>query len=265
VSWTHHRKTTALTFALFTALLALPTESHAQRRIVRGGIRAVPGRVVVMRAYYAPQFYDPWLHPYTYGWYPPYAYGFAGQPDSSLRLQVEPRETEVFVDGYYAGTVDDFDGFFQRLHLEPGEHEITLYLAGNRTARHTIYLQPGRTFRVRHTMEPLAPGETPEPRPASTSPQRRGPAPPLRPDSSPQPARESDAGSVAIRVQPAGAEIVIDGERWEGPAAGEQLVVQVAAGTHRIEVRLDGYRTYASDVEVRRGDTATLNVSLSRQ
>lgn len=47
-------------------------------------------------------------------------------PDSSLRLQVSPKETEVFVDGYYAGTVDDFDGMFQRLHLERGEHEVAL-------------------------------------------------------------------------------------------------------------------------------------------
>ena len=59
-----------------------------------------------------------------------YAYG---RP-SSLRLQISPRDTEVFVDGYYAGIVDDFDGFIQRLHLEPGEHTIQLYLTGHRTA-----------------------------------------------------------------------------------------------------------------------------------
>jgi hypothetical protein len=36
---------------------------------------------------------------------------------SSLQLQVTPRETEVFVDGYFAGRVDDFDGRFQRLPI----------------------------------------------------------------------------------------------------------------------------------------------------
>jgi hypothetical protein len=45
-------------------------------------------------------------------------------------LQVIPRETEVFVDGYFAGRVDDFDGRFQRLHIQPGEHELTLCLDG---------------------------------------------------------------------------------------------------------------------------------------
>ena len=36
--------------------------------------------------------------------------------DSSMRLQVKPLDTMVFVDGYFAGIVDDFDGTFQRLH-----------------------------------------------------------------------------------------------------------------------------------------------------
>ena len=59
--------------------------------------------------------YDP------YGWYPgAYSYsphagsGYHGRPYSSfdigeLRLQVSPRHAQVFVDSYYAGTVDDYD------------------------------------------------------------------------------------------------------------------------------------------------------------
>ena len=35
--------------------------------------------------------------------------------DGSLRLKVKPREASVYVDGYFAGRVDDFDGMFQRL------------------------------------------------------------------------------------------------------------------------------------------------------
>jgi hypothetical protein len=102
---------------------------------------------VVIGAYYRPlyyssyydpfysPFYDPFYYsyyssPYRYGAYPRYAYGQFYSRDSALRLQVSPRETEVFVDGYYAGTVDDFDGVFQRLRLEPGAHELTLYLPG---------------------------------------------------------------------------------------------------------------------------------------
>jgi hypothetical protein len=50
-------------------------------------------------------------YPYYYPFYP--YYGYAYDPSAHLRLQVTPREAEVFVDGYYAGTVDDFDGSFQ--------------------------------------------------------------------------------------------------------------------------------------------------------
>jgi hypothetical protein len=64
-------------------------------------------------------------------------------------------------------------------------------------------------------------------------------------------------------VQPAGADVFIDGERWEG--GDDRLVVQVAPGTHHIEVRRDGYRTYATDISARPGETSTVNISLTRQ
>ena len=129
--------------------------------------------------YYRPYSYDPWFYPFgLYGWYPPYAYAPAYPPNSSLRLQVSPKETEVFVDGYYAGTVDDFDGMFQRLHLERGEHEVAPYLPGHRTARQMIYLQPGGSFRIRHAMETLPAGSAPEPRPVPSRPPGRETGPP---------------------------------------------------------------------------------------
>ena len=119
-----------------------------------------------------------------YGWFPPFAY--AHGPYSSLRLQISARDTEVFVDGYYAGIVDDFDGFMQRLHVEPGQHTIQLYLAGHRIAEQQVSLQPGGTFRIRHTMEPLAAGEAAPTRP---TPSPRPPQPPV-PSGAP-PAREN--------------------------------------------------------------------------
>jgi hypothetical protein len=269
-------KALALVAALGVAATLIPSQADAQGR--RGG-HVVRGRGgVVVAAYYRPVFYDPffydpWFYPYRFGWYPPYPYyGYAQfyAGDSSLRVQVSPRETEVFVDGYYAGTVDDFDGFFQRLHLDRGEHEVTLYLAGHRSITQKIFLQPGGTFRIRHTMEPLPAGAPPEPRPvapAGPPPGTRGPqgptaAPPARP--TPR-AGESTFGAIAIRVQPADAEVFIDGERWEGPAADEALVVQIAPGGHTIEVRKDGYRSYTAQLDVRAGETTPINISLPRQ
>ena len=141
-------------------------------------------------------------------------------PLSALRLQVQPSQTEVFVDGYYAGSVREFDGLFERLRLESGEHDIELYLQGYKSVHQKIYLQPDNTFRIRHTMQALASGEAQEPRPI---------APP------PPPGVDPGAGSGR---RPAGAPMPWPGERAPGGSARGQ---------------------------VRRGETATLNVSLTQE
>jgi hypothetical protein len=129
-------------------------------------------------------------------------------------------------------------------------------------------------------MEKLEPGETTEPPPSapaepvpSTEPTPpTGPTPPeprrmppvrrMPPPPREAPAEASVFGTLAIRMQPSDAEVLIDGERWHGPEGGERLVVQLSEGTHRVEIRKDGYQPYSSEVDVRRGDTTTLNVSL---
>jgi hypothetical protein len=101
---------------------------------------------------------------YRYGYfcshgyyYPRYYYDDSSYTThASVRVLVEPAEAEVYVDGYYAGTVDDFDGLFQRLNLAPGRHEITLRLDGYQTWSAEIYATPGDTLRLRHDMVPGA-------------------------------------------------------------------------------------------------------------
>ena len=84
--------------------------------------------------------------PYRYGYsgysYYPYAYGgygYGGYGSSLadpytgfLRLKVRPRDAQVYIDGYYVGIVDEFDGVFQRLRLEEGPHHVEI--------RHPAYL-----------------------------------------------------------------------------------------------------------------------------
>lgn len=180
--------------------------------------------------------------------------------ESSLQLQVTPRETEVFVDGYLAGRVDDFDGKFQRLRIQPGEHELTLFLDGHHKVTQIIQVRPRSSFRIRYTMTPLAAGEAPEARPTAPA---RPPAPVDALGREGEPARVEGYGSIAIRVQPVDAEVLIDGARWDG-ATGRSLVVQLAAGSHRVEIRKDGYTTYTAQVDVRGGETSPINVSLSK-
>ena len=268
----------ALSIALF------PASTQAQRR---GGRVVRPPAVIV--GVYSPFYYDPW-YGYPYGWYGPYPYGQRFYNDTaSLRIQVTPSTAEVYVDGYYAGIVDQFDGTFQRLRVEPGEHEIAVYADGFRTLRQRLYLQPLTTVNIRQALEPLQGGDVQDARPsppaavagASPAPApgpRRPDRPVPRPRTPPEPqgrrepppappaARESAAfGVLSVQVQPRGADVVIDGERWEGPGDDELLLVQLAPGSHRVEVRRSGYQTFTGTVDVRAGETETLNVSLSRQ
>lgn len=173
---------------------------------------------------------------------------------SALRFQVTPENAEIFLDGYYVGTADDFDGMFQRLRLAPGEHDIELYLSGYHSVRQKLLVQPGATFRVRYSMEALKPGDTPDPRPVAPA----APAPERRPG-------RSEFGSIAIRVRPRDAVVMIDGERWDAPPDNDRLVVQLPAGPHRVEIRKDGFGSYTSTVDVRLGDETALNVSLTRE
>jgi hypothetical protein len=47
-------------------------------------------------------------------------------PDAAVRFEVKPKQAQVYMDGFYAGIVDDFDDWYQRLYTAPGPHEITV-------------------------------------------------------------------------------------------------------------------------------------------
>ena len=176
-------------------------------------------------------------------------------PGSAIRFEITPKQAEVFADGNFAGIVDEFDGVFQRLYLPSGQHEITIYRDGFRTVHQTVYLTPNQSFKVRYTMQQLAPGEVAEPRPVPPAP----PAAPGFPDSELQ---QSIYGTLTVRMAPRAAAVLIDGERWQRPESQDGLIVQLAEGVHRVEINSDGYESFSSDVSIRRGETTSLNVSL---
>lgn len=282
---------------LIAAGILLPDDADADQRGRRGprGARVIARPIggAYVRPVYVHRPYvgayrfrgGPWFGggpfwwPMSYGWfhppYPPYPYYYGGHygMGSDARLQVTPPQTEVYIDGALAGVVDQFDGVFQRLRLSPGTHEMALYLDGHRTFVRPVYVAPGSTLKLRHTMEPLGPGEVAEPRPASPPP----PPPPASssaPDATEPPragrrlddrndrARPTRAGRLVVRVQPADAEVLIDGQRWQTSDTESLLEVSVPAGRVRVEVRKPGHRPFVTDVDVRAGATETLNVSL---
>jgi hypothetical protein len=231
--------------------------------------------------------------------YPP-PYPFPYVAESNLRVNVKPKEAAVYVDGFFAGKVEEFDGSLQRLHLLPGEHEIVVYLEGYRSLKQHLYLGPNATRTMTGALEKLGPGEAqePEPRPADIDRERpeppdeatrtpstrqatpprppmppREPAQPREPGTQPlppsgprtQPAEPSRFASLSIRIRPGGGEILIDGERWEGPDNDERLIVQVPEGHHVIEVQRDGYERFTTEIDVRRGETTPVSISLQRR
>jgi hypothetical protein len=88
--------------------------------------------------------------PYApYAQYAPYSYDLGG-----VRLKIRPRDAQVFVDGYYAGIVDDFDGTFQSLRLEAGGHKIEIHMPGFEDLELDVHVQPGRTITLEEILRP---------------------------------------------------------------------------------------------------------------
>ena len=129
-----------------------------------------PYRPYVRRSYVVPYGYRPYGYrpgwslnlyfgrPYTpyYGYQPygpPAAYGYyalaPGLAYGAVRIVGAPRDARVFVDGYYAGVVDDYDGVFQHLNLEAGPHRIEIEVPGYPAQAFDVRIEPGRTITYR--------------------------------------------------------------------------------------------------------------------
>ena len=104
-------------------------------------------------------YYDPYVWRgnswgyYGSAGYPYIGYGY-GYDLGHLRLQVQPRDAEVYIDGYYAGTVDDFDGRFQGLALEVGGYGVEIVAPGYEPLAFDIRISPGRTTTYRGDLLP---------------------------------------------------------------------------------------------------------------
>jgi len=143
--------------ALLVAALSATFSAAAQAQPFRhGGFRFGIG---IGRPYFDP-FWGPY---YPYGFYPG-AYPYVGQNmTAKVRVEGVPKQTEVFVDGYFAGTASTFA-------TTPGGHAITLYLPGYRTVTQSIYVRPGSTFKMNGTMDRLGAGEVSTPPPSTVPP-----------------------------------------------------------------------------------------------
>jgi hypothetical protein len=77
-----------------------------------------------------------------------YGYGGGGYGYGGVRVLGAPPNAQVFVDGAYAGTVNDYDGTFQRLNLEAGAHHVEIRAPGVPPLQYDVNVQPGQTLNV---------------------------------------------------------------------------------------------------------------------
>lgn len=231
--------------------------------------------------YYPGYAWGSWWPYGSFGWYGGYyGYPWGGwggggggtvyhsveRESGSLRVLVDPSDARVYVDGYYAGTVDDFDGLFQRLNLAPGRHEIALKLEGHKTHRVKVYVTPETTTKLHYDLE-KGQGETFEDltkdMPAGERPRERE-AEDRWSESEDRPARDEVAlgGTLRLSVRPDDASVYVDGA-FRG-SAREASELRLAPGRHRVEIVRPGYRTVEREVEVVPDTPTDLAVELER-
>lgn len=123
--------------------------------------------------YYYPYYYRPYWGFYGYGWgypyygfgygYPAYGYGYGYAYPSygyayygygEVKLDVHPKDAQVFVDGDYVGTVDQFNSWYQHMNVEPGKHRIVIRQQGYAPYTMDLRVLPGQSYKIQQQMHP---------------------------------------------------------------------------------------------------------------
>jgi hypothetical protein len=74
------------------------------------------------------------------------------RPMGGVQLALEPRRAQVFVDGQYAGLVDDFAGYYRHLRLPAGDHRIEVFASGYLPLIFDVTVVPDRTITYRQSL-----------------------------------------------------------------------------------------------------------------
>lgn len=165
---------------------------------------------------------------------------------ASLRINFQPTDANVYVDGGLAGRVADFDGIFQRLRLTAGNHVITISRPGFRPERHTVFVRRNTSETITGRLERLG---------------GRGGIYDPWDDGRGTIGRN---GSIAFQVLPSDAQVWVNGSRRSLIRRGNAYALDLQPGRHRIEVRRAGYQPYFRDVDIRSGATVSLNFTWRR-
>ena len=145
---------------------------------------------------------------------------------------------------------------------------------------------PDKTFTIKQQMERLAADEVNEARPVPMIPPQalggnpQGPPPrgrgrgdqpaepsPRQPETSPptEPGPTAATGTLSIDLQPADAEVLVDGQPVGVARGSGPLLIDVSEGRHTVQARKPGFVGYLIEVEIQRGATTTITVNLRAQ
>ena len=91
-----------------------------------------------------------------------------------MRLELMPKvDTQIYVDGYYVGTLDDFSG---ELTLDAGPHHVELRADGYESIEVDVQVSADRPITYRGALKPVGAAPTPVPQ-VALSPEVPPPAP----------------------------------------------------------------------------------------
>jgi hypothetical protein len=225
-------------------------------------------------------YYRYWHSPYYYGWwYPPYvAYRptvitggvVAPRAPAAVETAVKPKRADVYVDGQYVGQARDYNGNWDLLWIEPGEHTLEFRREGYKILRTYVDLSPGGYLRLDSQLvqgEGLDARSTSAPERYAEAEPRASPPPPPREERRGAPEDSLRRGLLRIDAFPPDAAVYLDGEFLASADELDRLhgALPVAQGTHRIEVVRPGYASESLPVDVYGPDPVRVRVTLEQR
>ena len=217
-----------------------------------------------------------------------------------VKTDVSPQEAQIYLDGKYIGSADDFDGYPDFLYLGPGKYQLEFRMPNYMTYATELDVTAGQQIKIEEKLK-LEPGKSaldafpPESKgtplgrvftkgaSASAEAAPRGDdgwsdgnaAPSWREATdeertdvrvAPPPSRATNRGRIKFRVMPEDAAVYMD-DKYLGAAddlAANARGIIAEPGTHTITVTRPGYKSRTVEVTARAGSPVDVVVELDK-
>jgi hypothetical protein len=251
-------------------------------------------------------YYYPYYYGYGYGYYPYYGYRpygyyapYYGYPNAAydgegayypppyadrsslgaVAVKVRPKTAEVYVDGRFVGSADNFDGFPGYLWMAPGQHRVEVVQDGFANLTQDLDIAVGQVIELEQKLvvgdasRPVPPADRGYSRGAERAPYPEGGG--YRPPDRYTEPRDSQAGDrepspdlaeLMLDVRPDDASVYLDG-RFVGTGRQVSTATQplmLMPGEHRLQVVHPEYAADERTVTMGAGEEKLVEVTLHR-